>query len=45
MCFDLFGINILAITQYDHIFAAAGDKKIAARIEIAEVARVQPTIS
>src|SRR5690349_13690148 len=44
MRLDLLGINVLAIAKNDHISAASSYKEIAARVKIAEVASVKPSI-
>ena len=44
MCFDLFRINILAIAEDDDFFHSPGNKQIFPRVEISDVASVQPAI-
>ena len=41
---DLFGIDVLAVAEDDDVFLATGDKQIAAGVEIAEIAGMQPAI-
>src|SRR5882724_11706420 len=41
---NLLGIYVLAVAQHDHVFLATGDKQIAARVEVAEIAGMEPAI-
>ena len=45
MRLDLFGINILSIGEHDHFLAPPGDKEIAAGIEVAQIAGVEPAVA
>ena len=42
---DLFGIHIFSVGEHNHFLAPPGDEKIAAGIEIAEVAGVEPAVA
>ena len=45
MGLDLLGINIFSIGEYDDFLAPPGDEKIAAGIEVAQIARVEPAVA
>src|SRR5262249_43542258 len=42
--FDLFGINIFAVTEDDDFFLAPGDEEISVSIEVAEIAGEEPAV-
>src|SRR5262249_42881462 len=43
--FNFFGINVFARAGYNDLFLSPGDKQIAPRIQVPEVAGVEPTIA
>ncbi len=45
MCLDLFGIHIFSVGEHDHFLAPSGNEEIAAGIEVAEVAGVEPALA
>src|SRR5580658_2676952 len=45
MRLNLFGINVLSVAEYDHFFPAAGEEQVTVRVEIAEVAGVEPSVA
>ena len=42
---DFFGVNVFAGAEDDNFLLPAGDEEIAARVAVAEIARVQPAIA
>src|SRR6266851_8122260 len=42
---DFFGVDVFAIAQYDDFFLASGEKQIAVRIEVTEIASQKPAIA
>ncbi len=45
MRLDLLGINILSIGEHDDFLASPGNEKIAAGIEIAQIAGIEPSVA
>src|SRR5271170_7118646 len=45
MRLNLFGINILPVAEYDYFFPAAGEEQVAVRVEVAEIASVEPSVA
>ena len=44
VCLEFFGINILAVSEHNNVFASAGDRQQAIRIDETEISRSQPAI-
>src|ERR1700724_11024 len=42
---DFFGVDVLAIAEYDDFFLASREKQIAVRIEVTEIASQKPAIA
>src|ERR1700736_956988 len=42
---DFFGVDVLAIAEYDDVLLASREKQIAARIEVTEIASQKPAIT
>ena len=42
---NLLRINIFSVRKHDHFFSAARDEQVTARIEVSQIARVEPAIA